>query len=247
MWDRRASLACISKCVARSLYDRPRRIRPPASFLLPYLSLTTVWSIVVRRASKGSKNSKSLSGSGNRSFQISTMLSSVLKSTRENFNFCLNEVVSGLSHIHATVARNDMDCGNWILKCVKQSDKKLKPITTSSLTFSRASNSWPVFTLGSHWLMMMSTFILTCCCDYFSLCFKETERKPALKLTNLFIMFPKFSSSTMHCNRVSEGYTLRTLSRLTCAISSMRRTLVTHGNDLTLPWLDNWLKDPSLL
>ena len=32
----------------------------------------------VRKASTGSKNSKSLSGSGKRSFQLSTMLSSVL-------------------------------------------------------------------------------------------------------------------------------------------------------------------------
>ena len=32
----------------------------------------------VRKASTGSKNSKSLSGSGKRSFQVSTMLSSVL-------------------------------------------------------------------------------------------------------------------------------------------------------------------------
>ena len=47
-------------------------------WLLILLRVTRVCSMEVRKASTGSKNSKSLSGSGKRSFQLSTMLSSVL-------------------------------------------------------------------------------------------------------------------------------------------------------------------------
>ena len=48
---------------------------------------------------------------------------------------------------------------------LNQSDAKLKPITTWSLAFSRASGTLPVFTLSSHWLMMMLTFVLIGSCD----------------------------------------------------------------------------------
>ena len=47
-------------------------------WLLVLLKVTRVCNMEVRKASTGSKNSKSLSGSGKRSFQLSTMLSSVL-------------------------------------------------------------------------------------------------------------------------------------------------------------------------
>ena len=59
----------------RSLYARANF---SGLWLLIILSVTRVCSMEVRKASRGSKNSKSLSGSGKRSFQLSTMLSSVL-------------------------------------------------------------------------------------------------------------------------------------------------------------------------
>lgn len=50
------------------------------------------------------------------------------------------------------------------------------------------------------------------------------------QLTNLLMDLPKFSSSTMHCSFVSDGYTLRTLSKLTCATSSITCNLQAQQN-----------------
>lgn len=71
----RAVFACISRWIARSLYARANF---SGLWLLLLLSVTRVCSMEVRNASTGSRNSKSLSGSGKRSFQMSIMLSSVL-------------------------------------------------------------------------------------------------------------------------------------------------------------------------
>ena len=73
--DHRALFACISRWMARSLYARANF---SGLWLLLLLNVTSVCSMEVRKASTGSKNSKSLSGSGKRSLQLSTMLSSVL-------------------------------------------------------------------------------------------------------------------------------------------------------------------------
>ena len=49
--------------------------------------------------------------------------------------------------------------GNWS-QLLNQWNAKLKPITSWSLAFFRASSRLPVFALSSHWLMMMSTLVL---------------------------------------------------------------------------------------
>ena len=50
---------------------------------------------------------------------------------------------------------------------LRQSDAKLKPIATWSLAFSRACGQLHVFTLSSHWLLVIFSFILIGRCDYF--------------------------------------------------------------------------------
>ena len=61
-----------------------------------------------------------------------------------------------------------------------QSNAKLKPISTWSPSFSRASSKFPVFTPSSHWLMMTLTFLLIVSC-----CF-ETQLKTAVLVTRSF-------------------------------------------------------------
>ena len=43
---------------------------------------------------------------------------------------------------------------------LNQSDAKLKPLTTLSPTFSRAVSSLVGFTMGSHWLLKLFSFLL---------------------------------------------------------------------------------------
>ena len=43
---------------------------------------------------------------------------------------------------------------------LNQSDAKLKPIANWLLAFSRASGQLHVFTLSSHWLLVILTFVL---------------------------------------------------------------------------------------
>ena len=50
---------------------------------------------------------------------------------------------------------------------LSQSDAKLKPIAIWSLAFSRAWGRLHAFTLSSHWLLMIFTFVLIGRCDYF--------------------------------------------------------------------------------
>ena len=44
---------------------------------------------------------------------------------------------------------------------------KIKPTATWSLAFSRAFCSLLLFTLNSYWLLVIFTFVLIGCCDYF--------------------------------------------------------------------------------
>ena len=53
----------------------------------------------------------------------------------------------------------------------------LKPITSRSLSFSRALGSSFVFSLGSHWLVKVFSFLLIGRCDYFSFCFTTLNLK----------------------------------------------------------------------
>ena len=50
--------------------------------------------------------------------------------------------------------------------CVNQSDAKLKLITTLSPIFSRALGSLFGFTLSSHLLFKLFSFVLIGCCDF---------------------------------------------------------------------------------
>ena len=56
---------------------------------------------------------------------------------------------------------------------LSQSDAKPKPITTWSIAFSRASGRLHVFTLSSHWFLLIFIFVLIGCCDYFGFGFKR--------------------------------------------------------------------------
>ena len=50
---------------------------------------------------------------------------------------------------------------------VDQSQANLKPIATFWLTFSCASRSWVVFNQIFHWRLLIFSFVLIGCCDYF--------------------------------------------------------------------------------
>ena len=73
-----------------------------------------------------------------------------------------------------------------------QSDARLKPIASRSLAFSRAWGRLHVFTLSSHWLLVIFSFVPIGRCDYFGFGFTTLNRK-ALYLT---ITLPWFRSST---------------------------------------------------
>ena len=60
---------------------------------------------------------------------------------------------------------------------LNQSDAKLKPIATWSLAFSRAWGRLHVFTLTSHWLLVMSTLLLIGRCNDFGFDFTTLNRK----------------------------------------------------------------------
>ena len=51
---------------------------------------------------------------------------------------------------------------------LNQSETKLKPVMIWTPEFSRVSRRLPFFTLSSNSLMMISTSVPICCCDYFS-------------------------------------------------------------------------------
>ena len=58
-----------------------------------------------------------------------------------------------------------------------QSDAKLKAIATWSVAFSRAWGRLHVFTLSSHWLLVIFTFVLIGRCDYFDFGFTTLNQK----------------------------------------------------------------------
>ena len=60
---------------------------------------------------------------------------------------------------------------------LNQSDAKLKPIAKWLLAFSRASGQLHVFTLSSHWLLVILTFVLIGRCDYFGFGFTTLNWK----------------------------------------------------------------------
>ena len=57
--------------------------------------------------------------------------------------------------------------------------KMLKPVATWSLAFSRALGSLPALNLSFHWLVIMSTFVLTGRCGYISTSHFDTQLKTA--------------------------------------------------------------------
>ena len=60
---------------------------------------------------------------------------------------------------------------------LKQSDAKLLKANHRRLAFSRASGQLHVFTLSSHWLLVMLTFGLVGRCDYFGLVLRHSIEK----------------------------------------------------------------------
>ena len=69
---------------------------------------------------------------------------------------------------------------DWSRKLAPLSKPKnatLKPITSRSLSFSRALGSSFVFSLGSHWLVKVFSFLLIGRCDYFGFGFTTLNWK----------------------------------------------------------------------
>ena len=64
---------------------------------------------------------------------------------------------------------------------LNQSDAKLKPIVTWSLAFFRASGRLHAFTLSSHWLLVMLTFVLFGCCDTLVLVLQHSIEKHSME------------------------------------------------------------------
>ena len=58
-----------------------------------------------------------------------------------------------------------------------QSDAKLKPIATSPPAFSRALRRLHIFTLSSHWLLVIFIFVPIGRCDYFGFGYTTLDRK----------------------------------------------------------------------
>ena len=80
------------------------------------------------------------------------------------------------------------DCIGFALLCsviglenalhpLNQSDAKLKPIATWSLTFSHASDWLNVLTLRFHWLLVIFSFVLIGRCDYFGFGLQHSIKK----------------------------------------------------------------------
>ena len=55
----------------------------------------------------------------------------------------------------------------WLGQKTLTNQIKIKPTATWSLAFSRAFCSLLLFTLNSYWLLVIFTFVLIGCCDYF--------------------------------------------------------------------------------
>ena len=70
---------------------------------------------------------------------------------------------------------------------LNQSDAKLKPIATWSFAFSRACVWLRVFTLSSHWLLVIFIFALIGRCEYFGFGFTTLNPKAlyGVRLINL--------------------------------------------------------------
>ena len=77
-----------------------------------------------------------------------------------------------LREIFHWVSKVNQDCVSFTLLCSvigpeTYATLKLKPITSWSPAFSRALFSLFVFTLSSHWLLIVFSFLLIGRCDYF--------------------------------------------------------------------------------
>ena len=81
---------------------------------------------------------------------------------------------------------------------LSQSDAELKPIVTWLLAFSRAWNRLHVFTLSSHWLLVISTFVRIGRCDYFGFGFTTLNRK-ALYQNSIPRRSTQFSNGRLVC------------------------------------------------
>ena len=85
-----------------------------------------------------------------------------LKVIWDCIGFALLHSVIGLENLHHPL---------------NQSDAKLKPIAIWSLTFSRTWDWLRVFTLSSHWFVVIFIFVLIGHCDYFGFGFLTLNRK----------------------------------------------------------------------
>ena len=77
--------------------------------------------------------------------QSGILFSQIMYMTRDGFAFALLRFVIGLEYSHHFLNQSE---SNW-----------LKPITTWSLAFSRASDSFLVFHLIFHWLIVIFSFL----------------------------------------------------------------------------------------
>ena len=67
--------------------------------------------------------------------------------------------------------------------------KWLKPTPSWSLAFSRASSRFLVFSLSSHWLIMILSFALIGHCDYFGFSFFATRLKTAIFEVRVYLLY----------------------------------------------------------
>ena len=91
---------------------------------------------------------------------------------------------------------------------LNQSNTKLKPFATWSLAFSRASGRLHVFTLSSHWLLVIFTFVLIGRCDYFRFGFKTLNRK-ALYFKITYGVFISLCKSSVPKHRLPYSFLVR--------------------------------------
>ena len=121
---------------------------------------------------------------------------------------------------------------------LNQSDAKLKPIATWSLAFSRAWDRLRVFTLSSHWFVVIFIFVLIGCCDYFGFGFSTVN---CISEHSLVFAFRKISIPA-----VSKGNKLVNYIQFKHFESAKFRTdILSQPSDILKGFLDPnemWLK-----
>ena len=142
---------CHQSSRAAYKWSRQNRSRDIYSdrFGIPWLRREYVWHKLCR-LEKSHITCKSLTASTPLCYRA--IFNWVSKVIRDYIGFALLRSVIGLEN-----SRHPLN----------QSDAKLKPIATWSLVFSRAWDRLRVFTLSSHWFVVIFIFVLIGCCDYF--------------------------------------------------------------------------------